>query len=89
MVGDEIEALVLGLLAEVEVIVEGELLVELLETLGLIILPLVEQLARKNKDKIKTKFFFFHNNYLLFKIIIKYFIHLLLLGKSKKYVKLN
>lgn len=61
MVGDEIEALVLGLLAEVEVIVEGELLVELLETLGLIILPLlplVEQLARRNKDKIKTKFFF-------------------------------
>lgn len=58
MVGDEIEALVLGSLAEVEVIVEGELLVELLETLGLVILPLVEQLARKNKDKIKTKFFF-------------------------------
>lgn len=58
MVGDEIEALVLGSLAEVEIIVEGELLVELLETLGLVILPLVEQLARKNKDKIKTKFFF-------------------------------
>lgn len=58
MVGDEIEALVLGSLAEVEVIVEVELLVELLETLGLVILPLVEQLARKNKDKIKTKFFF-------------------------------
>lgn len=61
MVGDEIEALVLGSLAEVEVIVEGELLVELLETLGLVILPLlplVEQLARKNKDKIKIKFFF-------------------------------
>lgn len=58
MVGDEIEALVLGSLAEVEVIVEGELLLKLLETLGLIILPLVEQLARKNKDKIKTKFFF-------------------------------
>lgn len=72
-----------------ELLVEVELLVELLETLGLIILPLVEQLARKNKDKVKTKFFFFHNNYLLFKIIIKYFIHLLLLGKSKKYVKLN
>lgn len=61
MVGDEIEALVLGSLAEIEVIVEGELLLKLLETLGLIILPLlslVEQLARKNKDKIKTKFFF-------------------------------
>lgn len=58
MVGDEIEVLVLGSLAEVDVIVEGELLVELLETLGLAILPLVEQLARKNKDKIKTKFFF-------------------------------
>lgn len=58
MVGDEIEALVLGSLAEIEIIVEGELLVELLETLGLVILPLVEQLARKNKDKIKTKFFF-------------------------------
>lgn len=58
MVGDEIEALVLGSLAEVVVLVEGELLVELLETLGLVILPLVEQLARKNKDKIKTKFFF-------------------------------
>lgn len=58
MVGDEIEVLVLGSLAEVEVILEGELLVELLETLGLAILPLVEQLARKNKDKIKTKFFF-------------------------------
>lgn len=49
MVGDEIEALVLGSLAEIEVIVEGELLVELLETLGLVILPLVEQLARKIK----------------------------------------
>lgn len=92
MVGDEIEALVLGSLAEVAVLVEGELLVELLETLGLIILPLlppVEQLARKNKDKIKIKFFFFHNNHLLFKIIIKCFIYLLLLGKNKKYVKLN
>ena len=50
MVGNEIEALVLGSLAEVAVLVEGELLVELLETLGLIILPLVEQLARKNKN---------------------------------------
>lgn len=58
VVGDEIEALVLGLLIEVELLVEGELLVELLETLGLVILPLVEQLARKHKDKIKTKFFF-------------------------------
>lgn len=58
MVGNEIEALVLGSLAEVVVLVEGELLLKLLETLGLIILPLVEQLARKNKDKIKTKFFF-------------------------------
>ena len=58
MVGDEIEALVLGLLIDVELLVEGELLVELLETLGLVILPPLEQLARKNKDKIKTKFFF-------------------------------
>ena len=58
MLGDEIEALVLGLLIDVELLVEGELLVELLETLGLVILPPLEQLARKNKDKIKTKFFF-------------------------------
>ena len=58
MLGDEIETLVLGLLIDVELLVEGELLVELLETLGLVILPPLEQLARKNKDKIKTKFFF-------------------------------
>ena len=50
MVGDEIEALVLGLLIDVELLVEGELLVELLETLGLVILPPLEQLARKNKN---------------------------------------